>query len=96
MSYRWIIDCDHVESKVGVRGPRGINAALDNALNNGEGKSFRMYDDDGELYYEGRLVTSSDEQDPEVEFRPLSDFGMPNAGATEIHYRDESGNWQRI
>lgn len=96
MSYAWIIDRDHVDSDVGVRGPRGINSALDSALSNGEGKSFRMYDDDGELYYEGRLVTTEDEQDPEVEFRPLTDFGMPNAGATEIHYREGSGNWQRI
>jgi hypothetical protein len=94
--YAWIIDKDHVGSDVGVRGPKRSNDTLNAALSNGEGKPFRMYDDDGELYYEGRLVISKGDKDPEVEFRPLTDFGMPNAGATEIHYCDESGNWKRV
>lgn len=96
MSYAWIIDRDHIDSDVGRRGPRNSPPTLEAALNSGKGKPFRMYDDDGELYYEGRLIVSKGEQDPEVEFRPLSDFGMPNAGATEIHYQDDAGNWKRI
>ena len=95
MAYAWVIDRDHVDSKAGVRGPRITDPALNQALTAGEGKCFRMYDDDGELYYEGRLVVSQSNQDPEVEFGPLTDYGMPNAGATEIHYRNESGDWKR-
>jgi len=37
---------------------------------------------DSELYYEGYLVGGDD-------FEPLDDFGMPDAGATEIRYNGE-------
>jgi len=40
---------------------------------------FRMFDDGGELYYEGFSIDNSS-------FDPLDDFGAPNAGATEIKY----------
>lgn len=80
----WIIDKDHIgdsNSKpttlgnaLGLMGPGSYK---------GDGSEltckFRMYDDDGELYYEGRSGDSSD-------FGPLDDFGMPNAGATRIDY----------
>ena len=49
---------------------------------------FRMYDDDGELYYEGFSNDSSS-------FQPLDDFGMPNAGCTEIKYL-EKGKWETL
>lgn len=96
--YAWIIDKDHLDDgeAKGVRGPKHMSEALSQALDKGEGKPFRIFDDDGGLYYEGRLVVSEDDNDPEVEFHPLHDFGMPNAGATEIHYRDESGNWVQV
>lgn len=41
--------------------------------------AFRMYDDDGELYYSGWAK-------PDTEFDPLEDFGTPNAGCTSISY----------
>jgi hypothetical protein len=44
---------------------------------------FKMYDDDGELYFEGRMETP--------DFHPLDDFGMPGYGCTEIKY-SENGN----
>lgn len=48
---------------------------------------FRMYDDDRELYYTGRMIT--DEGDTEAACAgPLDDFGRPNAGATDINYTD--------
>ena len=47
---------------------------------------FKMYDDDGILYYEG---LSSEE-----DFSPLDDFGMPNAGCTYIEYQQEDESWQ--
>lgn len=46
---------------------------------------FRMYDDDGELYYEGY----SNDSDSEKAFEPLDHFGMPNAGCTEIRYWEQ-------
>ncbi len=49
---------------------------------------FKMYDDDGELYYEG---LSSDKD----VFNPLDDFGMPNAGCTEIKYLTD-GKWETL
>ena len=52
-------------------------------LKQGHGFQFRMFDDDGELYYEGRCTIES--------FAPLDDFGMPNAGCTTIKYRNETG-----
>jgi hypothetical protein len=49
---------------------------------------FKMYDDDGEFYYGGYAK--------EEEFYPLDDFGMPNAGATEIKYRQVNGKYETL
>lgn len=49
---------------------------------------FRMYDDDGILYYEGRCTNDGD-------FMPLDDFGEPAAGCTEIRYW-RSGVWETL
>lgn len=79
----FIIDKDYIaipnmpkgtnDNAVGVAGPSDYT---------GDGSElkerFKMYDDDGELYYEGRCSSKS--------FEPLDCFGMPNAGATEIRY----------
>lgn len=59
---------------VGMMGPRGVT--LTAAEIRQQGKRFRMFDDDGELYYEGYVVGNEE--------APLIDFGRPNAGATEI------------
>jgi hypothetical protein len=45
---------------------------------------FKIYDDDGVLYYEGR----SDEE----EFEPL-DWAEYVAGATSIMYKQQDGSW---
>ena len=37
---------------------------------------FKMYDDDGELYLEGRMQIE--------DFHPLDDLGTPSYGCTEI------------
>ena len=47
-------------------------------------KEFRMLDDDGNVMYEGRILLGDE---PDAEFRPLNDFGMPNAGCTSIQIR---------
>ena len=53
------------------------------------GDTFRMLDDDGELYYVGRIILD----DNTSGFEPLDDFGMPNAGCTSIEYREKNGAW---
>lgn len=47
--------------------------------------AFKMYDDDGMLYYAG-LCTSCDDNKA---FDPLNDYGTPNAGAVRIDYFDK-------
>jgi hypothetical protein len=90
-TYAWTITRDHLaddnDNEAGVTGPRDAPDALLASLRSGHGKAFRMYDDDGELYYSGRWV-SSDDGLTEDAFGPLDDFGTPNAGCTEIRYRD--------
>jgi hypothetical protein len=49
---------------------------------------FRLYDGDGNLYYEGRMQNE--------DFDPLDDFGGPNAGCTEIKTRSAGGAWTTL
>lgn len=90
------------ESEVGITGPSDISdetlAILGEPYwpNHQHGlpagvKRFRIYDDDGELYYSGRAYLPEDATDDD-EFGPLWDFGTPNAGATELRYF-EQGKW---
>jgi hypothetical protein len=48
---------------------------------------FRLYDDDGELYYERLSVENNS-------FEPL-DEEQPNSGVTEIHYFN-NGKWEQL
>lgn len=86
--HAWIITHDYLVqpgecSEVGCRGPRGAtDAELAKAK---KGRAFAMYDDDGTLYYRGRIWTAA-EPGTETDFAPLWDFGAPNAGCTEIRY----------
>lgn len=94
MNYAWIIDEDHLDGEgTGTTGPRDAPAELLTKLTGtSEGDKFRMYDDDEELYYSGRLLGD----DPSL-FEPLDDYGTPNAGCTEIRYRnDEKGVWETL
>lgn len=110
----WIIDKDKIASEqdkadnpdgksnlhaIGLVGPRSISKKCEAALQAGEGIKFKMYDDDGELYYIGRYL-----EDPELaegvwedEFQPLDNFGSPNAGCTMIKYRSpETKKWELL
>lgn len=51
---------------------------------------FRLYDDDGILYYEGEMNEHCDG------FDPLDEFGMPNAGCTEVRVLTPGKGWQRV
>jgi hypothetical protein len=98
-TYGWIIDTDHLAAddtdtadEAGTIGPRDIPARIHDLLKAGKGIPFRLYDDDGILYYSGRYIGPL--VDP-VMSGPLDDFGRPNAGATEIRYR-EGDRWQPL
>lgn len=54
------------------------------------GRLFRIYDDDGTLYYEGVILGDYSG------FEPLDDFGRPNAGAVDIAYGELTIAWNRI
>jgi hypothetical protein len=97
-NYAWIIDDDYIEeTDAGTMGPAGLSAQQFADLKQGLGHGFRMYDDDGELYYAGRIIFADwayGDDLPEEAFGPLNDFGAPNAGATEIRYARL--NWQAL
>ena len=80
------------QNAVGMVGPSHAKLTAEEILGHPDGQVFRMKDDDGELYYEGVMVITPEDGD-EAEFRPLWDFGMPNAGATTIEYRQSDGTW---
>lgn len=87
----------------GVIGPRDIGpdhivtleAVARAGFKNYKGESvqkFKMYDDDGILYYTGLFIGDEAEM-----FGPLDDFGGPNAGATEIRYLNrETGEYETL
>lgn len=87
--YAWIVEYDHLDNHdIEVFGPSDIDPQHEQDLKEGNGKKFRMYDDDNELYYSGRIVGDFDG------FEPLDDYGMPNAGAVHIEYQDDDGRWE--
>jgi hypothetical protein len=98
----FVITKDHIGDfpAVGVVGPRSALNAVECSREDlksdvaektikAKGQRFKMYDDDGELYYEGYFLSHSEESD---EFEPLTCFGAPNAGATEIRYKNPKTN----
>ena len=82
-----IIDID-AESE-GAFGPCGTKYTPEQIKTHPNRQHFKMKDADGELYYEGYYV----EEKGSDEFEPLDCFGMPAAGATEIHYRNSNGSY---
>lgn len=85
-AYAWMITRDILDDiPAKVIGPGTAPVALVQRLTAGEGQPFRLFDDDGELYYEGRIIGEFDG------FEPLDDYGMPNAGCTSIQLQTEKG-----
>ncbi len=98
--YGWIITRDFLfeenekhpiegipnKSEVGIIGGHDTKFTKEELLS--KGVSFRMKDDDGELYYEGKLLGGSG-------FEPLDDFGLPNAGCTSIWIK-ENRKWVEL
>ena len=84
--YNWSITRDYIGNgaETGLTGPRNKSRHTENET------EFRMYDDDGELYYAGKIWGDFDG------FEPLDDFGMPNAGCTEIRLCDPDGIFRTL
>lgn len=80
---------------VGVSGPSTASQSeVDDAAH---GERFRMYDDDGILYYAGKIWVDPRNEDGVEKFGPLADFGTPNAGAVEIRYQNDiTGEWETL
>lgn len=93
-TYAWFITEDHIETE--AEGTQGPHDAPDTFGGDWKFRKFRMFDDDGILYYEG--ITASAEPDSEEAcFGPLDDFGRPNAGATRIDLLNpESKKWETV
>jgi hypothetical protein len=80
---------------VGMVGPCNAKLTAAQIIAHPEGRKFRIKDGDGEVYYEGVMVVTDDDGE-ETEFRPLDDFGKPNAGATDIEYQRLDGTWEMV
>ena len=95
--YAWLITRDRLAEQdggkfgdaAGVSGPSNATDEQLDQLRAGKGKKFRMYDDDGEHYYDGLVLGDFDG------FEPLDDYGRGNAGCTDIRYH-VGGKWQSL
>lgn len=94
-TYAWLITKDDIaesdaDSSVGVTGPQGATDYQIKALMDGEGRTFYLYDDDKELYYTGRAINDgTSDGEYGMDFGPLDDFGLPNAGCTLIKWEGD-------
>jgi hypothetical protein len=88
----------------GLIGP-GIASEKDKErLRAGEGLAFRMLDDDGIVYYYGRILEESECTEEyesgmfgqDSQLAPLDNFGSPNAGCIQIEYKNEDGKWEGL
>lgn len=91
----WIITRDVLAEEFGSnfnavgRGSFGVERIDKSTLT----EKFRMYDDDGVLYFEGL----SDDATSQAAFAPLDDFGQPDSGCTEIRYYDkQTGQFETL
>lgn len=90
----WIIMKDRLfdpkeegsKSRFGCRSPKWDELSANNAPT----FKFRLLDDDGEVYYEGKSTRNDS-------FAPLDNFGTPDAGCTEIQYwNEEKKAWETL
>jgi hypothetical protein len=81
--YRWIVTKDHTGgTRTGTKGPWNAPRGLEVA------DRWLTKDGDGNLVYEGYIGGDYDG------FEPLNDLAGPDAGATEIYYKNAQGNWE--
>jgi hypothetical protein len=100
-NYAWTITHDLLsvgeyasESEVGVSGPHDATEEQIAKAKGRDGVTFKMYDDDGIHYYTGRIWHR--DGPGSCDFQPLEDFGTPNAGCTDIKYKNAEGKFEAI
>jgi hypothetical protein len=81
----WVIDADHLDTNQTGRG-RGERVLCV--------VPFRIYDDDGKLYFEGRMSERTLDGSEELAFDVLS-YYTAWAGATRLDYM-KNGGWQTL
>jgi hypothetical protein len=88
---QWIITRDHISLDPNEK-PTVGRGSYDNAqAASNFPYRFKLYDDDGVLYYEGR----SDDRDSQRAFDPL-DWADAYAGCTRIDYLRDGGKWEAL
>lgn len=90
----WVIMHDHIEEEgmVNIVGPHNADKKhLDDQIKADKTIHFRMYDDDGLMYYEGEMTKECFEHRPEA---PLEDYGTPNAGAVRLDVKTDTKGWE--
>ena len=91
---QWVITKDYIADRacaainVQVLGPRAATMTAEQIENHPQALPFRLYDDDGGLYYEGVLVGND-------WLAPLDDYGTPNAGCTYVKVLFQ-GTWVTV
>lgn len=109
-TWAWLIDEEYNDADEEHNGPAtaveifGPSDAPDDLLaqlRTGEGVRFKLYDDDGILNLAGRILCADEQpawdQDEEIAFAPLNDYGTPGWGSTEIRYPSgPNGKWETL
>ena len=99
----WVITADKLyrpgkddASATGTAGPhQATKEEVEQAAKHG--RVFRMLDDDGIVYFHGRILTTEEHgTGSELDFVPLDEFGRPDSGAVEIQYMQISGRWETL
>jgi hypothetical protein len=88
-AYVWVMTYDHLDHvPMDVAGPHDADDTAIERIRNGEGATYKIYDDDGELYMTGRLLVDAPDVKDWIEFAdaPLRDFAGPSWGATLIKF----------
>lgn len=87
-AYGWRIHREHIDGdgerdRIGrefyVTGPRNIDPDIEDRLDGGQGLTFHLYDDDGNLCLVGRGINCEG-------WEPLEDYGTPGYGCTYIRW----------
>ena len=89
--YAWVITKafgEGEEEMVGLEGPS--NHCFDPMVVQERGVVFRLYDDDGNLCFQGYIIGKYNG------FEPLDDWGRGGYGCTEIRYRDYYSEWKPL
>lgn len=82
----WVITYDHLDERAHLFGRFKLHEGREKLIHR-----FRLYDDDGVLYFSGL----SSDKDSEKAFAPL-DYCMDSYGCTRIDYLQDNDNWETL